>query len=197
RLVSVIDFIGALLPPAHFQTLQTSMPRFWYKEQHHTFSNIFKGYSMWFNHVIKVEKGTGNMIKAASLWKFVTRGAMVMCRDNQKGVDIVLPACPTGANLSRDSITAILIQVKNDASYQDSITKELFDAMDPVQVGLFSEYGMSRPVIRLVFALASKKAAIAFPTPPGHDHHHHDKFTSFDIWCVGLSEETFKLIGED
>ncbi|KAI0253589.1 hypothetical protein BJV78DRAFT_1193122 [Lactifluus subvellereus] len=43
------------------------------------------------------------------------RGAMIMCADNQYGVGIGLPACTrtrTG-NLSRDTVTAILIQIKN------------------------------------------------------------------------------------
>ncbi|KAH9953569.1 hypothetical protein BC827DRAFT_1379867 [Russula dissimulans] len=195
RSISVSDFMKALLPEAHFQTFQASYPVYWREGQHKPFHDIFRDYSMWFNHVIKVEKG--NMIKAESLWKFITRGAMVMCKDNQKGVDIVLPACHNQENLSRDSVTAILIQVKNDKDFQCNINKTLFDGMDPHQVGLFSDPQNSRPVIRLVFALASETAGVLFPASRERERRGVDEFTSFDIWCAGLSAATFRFISDD
>ena len=52
-----------------------------------------------------------------------------------------------------------------------------------------------------MFALASAnlKAGVLFPTPPQREHHHTNEFTSssFDIWCAGLSADTFGLIGDD
>ncbi|KAH9954174.1 hypothetical protein BC827DRAFT_1244139 [Russula dissimulans] len=196
RPISVSDFMKALLPEAHFQKLQASRPVCRREGQDETFCDIFRDYSMWFNHVIKVEKG--DMIRAESLWKFITRGAMVMCKDNQKGVDIVLPVCHTLEKLSRSSVTAILIQVKNDKDFQCNINNTLFDGMDPLRVGLFSAPQNSRPVIRLVFALASNKSCVAFPaTPIRREHHTFDDFTAFDIWCAGLSVETFKCIRGD
>ena len=66
-------------------------------------------YGMLFNHVIRVEDS--KMISADHLWKFVTRGAMVLLSNNQAYVDIVLPVCNTKQNISRDSMMAILIWV--------------------------------------------------------------------------------------
>lgn len=195
RLMSVSDFMEALLPAPHFNDLQNSTPTHWRKGENSKFRDIFRDYGMWFNHVIKVEKG--KTIKAENLWKFITRGAMVMCKDNQNGIDIVLPACLTQANISRNSVTAILIQVKNAEEFQDRINKTVFDAMDPLQVGLFTNDVNPRPVIRLVFALASTQAGVLFPHTPTRESCEGEKFTSFDIWCAGLSADTFRSIGDD
>lgn len=195
RSMSVSDFMAALLPKDHFEKLESSEPTFWCKNDDSTFRDIFRDYGMWFNHVIKIEKG--KMIHVDNLWKFITRGAMVMCRDNQNGVDIVLPACLLQENLSRDSVTAILIQVKNAEQFQGDIDKTLFDGMNPFRVGLFSRAGKSRPVIRIVFALASKEAGVTFPTARKRELHHADEFTSFDVWCAGLSADTFGCVGDD
>ena len=50
-----------------------------------------------------------------------------------------------------------------------------------------------KPVIRMVFALASPKPAIHFKHWPKKKHHF-DGFTTFDIWLAGLSDKTFKQI---
>jgi hypothetical protein len=140
------------------------------------------------------------MINIKSLWKFITRGAMVMCANNQRGVDIVLPVCDTNRNLSPHSVTAILIQVKNDKSFQHNITKALFDLMDPFDVGLFSRgdtvTSERLPVIRMVFALAAEQPGVSFRDIPER-RNHSEAFTAYDVWCAGLSPETFKDIGDD
>ena len=38
---------------------------------------------------------------------------MIVCAQNQKGVDIILLACVRTGNLFCDNVTAIFIQVKN------------------------------------------------------------------------------------
>jgi hypothetical protein len=83
---------------------------------------------MWFNHVIKVEEC--EMISVSNLWKFITRGAMILCSNIQAGIDIVVPVCDTKRKLSRRSVTAILIQVKNSKHYRKDIDKTLFGGMD-------------------------------------------------------------------
>ncbi len=150
---------------------------------------------MWFNHVIKIEDEA--MINTKLLWTFITRGAMIMCCHNQDGIDIVLPVCSTKGNLSRDSVTAILIQVKNAKRFGCSINKTIFDGMDPLSVGLFDE-GSQKPVIRMVFALASPQSGIRFPVKRNYPKTRSggaSEFTAFDIWCAGLS--SFKNIGDD
>jgi hypothetical protein len=113
-----------------------------------------------------------------------------MCATNRYGVDIVLPVCVRMGNISSNTVTAILIQVKNVECFGCNIDGMLFDSMDPFWVGLFSDSDDQslRPVIRVVFALASSKAGISFPTIRWHNHA--DWFTAFDIWCAGLSTDT-------
>ena len=116
-----------------------------------------------------------------------------MCVDNQLGIDIVLPVCMRDDKLSRRTVTAILIQVKNHKSFKCEVDKLLFDCMDPFRDGLFSEYDRPLPVIRMVFALGSENPGVVFP----EDRRHNDAFTAYDIWCAGLSSDTFRDIGSD
>lgn len=83
-----------------------------------------RDYAMWFNYIIRV--GTGEMINAEHLWKFITRGAMIVCPVNRGGIDIVLPVCVTKGTLSRDAVTAILIQVKTSDRFQCRIDNICF-----------------------------------------------------------------------
>jgi hypothetical protein len=195
RSVSVTNFMKALLPDDDYKVLQNSPPP---HSQHvndtRTFEEIFKGYEMWFNHVIRIRNT--DMINIRSLWKFITRGAMVMCANNQRGVDIVLPICDPSRNLSPRNVTAILVQVKNDRAFKKNIKTSLFGAMDPFEVDLFSDGDTPLPVIRMVFALASVEPGVSF-TPVPESRHCGERFTGYDIWCAGLSAKTFNGIDAD
>jgi hypothetical protein len=57
---------------------------------------------------------------------------MILCATNQEGIDIVLPVCHVTQNLGPDSVTAIVIQVKNAKGYKAKIQGNLFDAMDSI-----------------------------------------------------------------
>jgi hypothetical protein len=199
RWVPVDVFMEELLPPAKYDKLKESFPIFYRDGQKVKFSATFKDYGIWFNHVIKVEKG--KMFSVDHLWKFITRGAMILCSNNQEGVDIVIPICHTQQPLSRDSVTAILVQVKNSDTFQLPINKSLFDALDPIRLKLFPDPDKSnvvpKPVIRIVFALAAPEAGVNFPEPRGREHHRYDRFTAFDVWCAGLGDEAFKHIDAD
>jgi hypothetical protein len=199
RWVSVSAFMKALLPPTEYDTLLKCRPTFWRTREDKPFDETFQDYGMWFNHVIKIEDT--KMISADNLWKFVTRGAMVLLSNYQDGLDIVLPLCDTKQNLSRDSMTAILIQVKNAERFKKDIQESLFVAMSPFDLGVFPEEGTPttvtpKPVIRLVLALASPEAGVAFREEPERESDS-DTFTAFDIWLAGLSEATFGKIGDD
>jgi hypothetical protein len=193
REVSVNDFMQALLPVSAYERLKVAIPQVSQTNEPKTFSEVFKGYTTWFNHVIKVHKYA--MINTEHLWKFVTRGAMVLCADNQRGVDIVIPVCKKDARLSRRTVTAILVQVKNDTSFSNKIDPTLFHGMNPFNVGLFSKGDTPLPVIRMVFALASEIGGVVIPLPGSK--HHLCKFTAFDIWCAGVSEDAFRDISND
>jgi hypothetical protein len=196
RWVSVSEFMEALLPLDAYNNLQRSRPASWRKGEYRPFSETFRDCAVWFNHVIKIEKRA--MINTKLLWTFITRGAMIMCSHNQDGIDIVLPVCSTEGNLSRDSVTAIIIQVKNAEQFGCSIDKTIFDGMDPLRVGLFDKESQ-KPVIRMVFALASPRPGIIFPPRRKYPNTTRSggvgKFTAFNIWCAGLS--CFKNIGDD
>ncbi|KAI0248421.1 hypothetical protein BJV78DRAFT_1236581 [Lactifluus subvellereus] len=108
------------------------------------------------------------------------RGAMIMCANNQHGVDIVLPICNPSRKLSRHNVTAILIQVKNDKTFQHEIDKTLFDGMDPFRIGRFSDGDFPLPVIRMVFALGSDQPGVLFPAVLGR-RNHDGRFTAYDL----------------
>jgi hypothetical protein len=194
RAVSVTDFMRAFLPVPAYEKLKSAKPQYWRSGEDKPFFEAFEGYTTWFNHVIKVHDT--DMIKTEHLWKFMTRGAMVMCMDNQLGIDLVVPVCAWDDKLSRRSVTAILIQVKNDKSFKCRVDKLLFDCMNPFRIGLFSEDDRPLPVIRMVFALGSDKAGVVFPTVE-EGKLNIDAFTVYDIWCAGLSADTFRDIGSD
>ena len=193
RWVSVCDFIRALLPESSYDSLQSSLPIFWRVGEDRPFTETFENYAIWFNHVIRAEDR--QLINSKFLWTFITRGAMLSCPHNQEGVDIVLHICLKNETLSRDNVSAILIQVKNAQRFKCNIDKELFDRMDPFWVGLFNNGSSARPVIRMVFALASDEAGVLFPTQPIRGSAHVGNFTAFDIWCAGL--KSFKNIEGD
>jgi len=219
RWVSVVDFMKALLPPEKYNTLLQSVPTSWPMNHpgEKTFEAIFKDHGMWFNHIIKIEEK--EMISIDHLWKFVVRGAMILCATNQEGIDIVLPICHMTQNLGRDSVTAIIIQVKNAKDYKATLQGNLFDRMDPVvKSTIFSKLPEPdpkskltpaeppkkkkkktkpppvtvnpKPVIRMVFALASEEPAVVFKNRPSL--HHFDGLSTFDIWLAGYSNKTFR-----
>jgi len=222
RCVSVANFMEALLPASKYKTLLGSGPSSLPMDSDtaETFKEIFKDYGLWFNHVIKIENK--EMISIDHLWKFVTRGAMILCATGQEGIDIVLPVHHMRQNVGPNSVTAVVIRVENAERYTDAT---LFDAMDSVVKSLmFSSIGADsvpdtdseetsepaeppekqqktqadlKPVVRLVFSLAPPKPAVVFRTRPATQHHPDlRQLIAFDIWLAGLSCETFRQVQE-
>ncbi|KAA1471223.1 hypothetical protein DENSPDRAFT_99917 [Dentipellis sp. KUC8613] len=202
RVVSVVDFLCELgvgghaslsrMYPAKYRTLA---------DQNKRLEKAFEGADIWFNHLIKVYDF--DVINQEYLWMILSRGAAVICANNQRGVDIVIPILFKNNSLKKN-ISAILIQVKNDPSFTDTVRSSLFDGMSPFDVGLFSEdVAEPLPVIRMVFALASKKSAIHFHDTPLRTSSRLEEignggntraFTAYDIWFAGANHETFKVI---
>jgi hypothetical protein len=190
----VMDFMMALLPQEKYEMFIDAPPAYYQSEtQYASFGTTFGDSKMWFNHVIRLDKG--EMVHISQLWKFVSRGAMIICPPGHYGIDIVLPICYRGSKLERGNTTAILIQVKNAKEFGKNISGNLFPRMDPFDVGLFSEGDQPLPIIRMVFALGSDKCGIAIAPQPesGHD----GDFTAYDIWCAGMSTETFACVLDD
>jgi hypothetical protein len=196
KWVYVCEFLKSLLGPSAETDAYTPSVAI-SDDGSQTLFTTFKRARMWFNHVLKIRND--DLINVQYLWKFISRGAMILCANNQRGVDIVLPICYSGDGLSRDNVTAILIQVKNDTSFGGNIHGYLFDAMDPFTVGLFNKRSRPRPIIRMVFALASKTSVVKPDISPRSSPrtNKHGNFTSYDIWCAGTSRETFPIMGAD
>lgn len=67
----------------------------------HTIYRHIWDYVLWFNHVIKTEKG--KMINSEHLWRFITRDTRIMCNI---GCPYVLPACVRTETLSCGTVIA-------------------------------------------------------------------------------------------
>jgi hypothetical protein len=108
---------------------------------------------------------------------------MIICAHNQAGIDIIIPLCLKMERLLPQTVSAILIQVKNVSRYGDKVKADLFEKVCPFKLGVFDKNATPRPIIRLVFALASQESEVHFR----HVDKTCDEFTAFNIWCVGLS----------
>jgi len=192
--VFIRDFMKALLPPDNYNVLMATLPACHPDNQSAPFGTTFNDAKIWFNHVIRVDRG--EMIHVRHLWKFVSRGAMIICPPGHHGIDIVLPVCFKGNALSRNNMTAILIQVKSDKHHPEDHSRNAFEHMNPFDVGLFSEEDAPLPVIRMVFALGSDASGVTFPAAQEKSDLA-GSFTSYDVWLAGLSPGTFACIGDD
>lgn len=161
RRVSVDAFMKELLPPSKYQALLESLPTFWRDGERITFVEAFRGYGIWCNHVIRVDDK--KTLSTDNLWKFITRGEMALCSTHQEGVGIVVPVCDTERKLSRNTMTAIIVQAKNSGEYGLEIDETLVDRMSPIKLGLFPDDVTPKPVMRIIFALASREAGVTFP----------------------------------
>ena len=57
--------------------------------------------------------------------------------------------------------------MKNAGKYKLDIDKSLVDGIGPIKLGLFPDDVTPKPVIRIVFTLASREAGIPFPEHVG------------------------------
>ncbi len=200
RWVRVIDFMQKLVACPE---LRTGLPRYAQEGKAQLqFQEAFKESRIWMNHVLKVRHK--DLMNVKYLWRFVSRGAMVLCANGQQAVDIVIPVVHSGSLLSRDKMTAILIQVKNDKNIVN-LRGHLFDDMNRFVTNFFRSTVRQTvrepppPIIRMVFSLASVKGGTEYRKPPTRvsPRKGPDKFTEYDIWCSGLDTDTFPLIRDD
>jgi hypothetical protein len=192
RLVSVGGFMKSLLGTS--ARIKSALPSFVCDgEGKKSLAKTFKHSHIWFNHILKVHNT--DLINVQYLWRFITRGAMILCANSQRGVDLVIPIYYSGNKLSHQTVTAILIQVKNDMRFGENAHGHLFDGMDPFFIKLFDKAPL--PIICMVFALASKVPTVKYVPGPSHLHKDEHSFTSYDIWCARIFPETFPFIKSD
>ena len=103
RWISVSGFMKALLSEVKFKELENSLPTAYRAEDDKPFGETFEDFVMWFNHVIRIMDH--DTIKSKHLWTYIMRGVVVVCTDNQYGVDIILPLCLKTGNLSGNSMS--------------------------------------------------------------------------------------------
>ncbi|KAI0316923.1 hypothetical protein OF83DRAFT_1124096 [Amylostereum chailletii] len=188
RVIKVAEFLVALLKTDVLDNLPARYAEDQVDDRDKPLRDAFQEGYIWFNHFVKVHDL--DVLSEEYLVRLIVRGAAAICANNQRGADIIIPVL-FGTVLHPDSVSAIIVQVKNDGSYTTTIKEYLFKAMDPFHVGVFSESGGShfktRPIIRMVFALASSKSGISAPASESVPAN----FTAYDIWCAGASHKTF------
>lgn len=90
------------------------------------------------------------------------------------------------------------IQLKNDQIFDDEVSDPLFRSMGPFLIGMFDDGDTPRPVIRIVFALASERPIVKFVSRGSSvESDQSSDFAAYGIWCAGLSPEAFPLVGGD
>jgi hypothetical protein len=200
RIVTMLEFIDALVPPKSQLDVRRMKPHYWSEAdlQEKSLESAFTKAHIYFNHFIKVHDF--KMVQRKYLWRLICRGAAVICANNQRGVDIIIPVL-MGTVLHPKFVTAIFVQVKNDRSYTNKVVDSLFTAMDPCEVKLFTEKAKPPPprppVLRIVLALASEKSAVkgpTFGTRSSSRIKNTSDFTAYDLWIAGVSSESFGVI---
>lgn len=181
---SVADFFGNLFR----RKLTGDLPSKVHPSHEGTvFGTLFANAKMNFNHFVKVHEFAA--IKSKFLVGVVARAAAILCANNHKGIDGLVPFTYYDTRLQRMNIGVFIWQSKNDPSYTSTPQHHLFDAMNPFELGVISAPNPNDPpipIIRVVFALAAK-------TNPSLTLVRYEdsssNFTTFDYWCSGISSE--------
>ena len=206
-VVKLVDFMKQLLGDNWSSNVATSMPsRLKPDEEAKKFEETFKDAVVYFNQFYKVY-GKG-VINRRVLWMAVARGTAIMCMDNQPGVDLIVPFLMRDEEVGRELVSAILIQVKNDASYGSTPHQDLFISMNPHFINVFDrDETETPPIVRMVFALASPKPGVKVTGLPSRRQaprkvapkkaSRSPAFTSYDVWCARASRDTFPVISSD
>jgi hypothetical protein len=139
---------------------------------------------MHFNHVVKLHDFKS--IDKESLLFLMTRGAGVLCANNQQSIDTVNIFLTSGTKLDIDNIGIMLCQIKNNSDYTDKCQPELFDSMDPYHLKILKQKDKPVPIIKIVFALAAKTASLqVIRRKPSSEYN----AVVYEIWSSGLSAE--------
>jgi len=206
-IISVPNFIQELLnssaddlhsKPALAQTL---------KEANQTLQDTFCQSKIYFNHFIKF--CDTRIINRKYFLRLIAHGAAGLgCTDFQYGLDIVIPFLYWNSLLQQENVSAFIIQVKNNQTFQVNPCDWVFELMNPYHIGFLDKSKTTPvPIIRMVFTLASTTPAVVMLQPPKRmqpprDAVHQsklwfDKFTTSDIWCAMASHKTFLPIKDD
>jgi len=174
-----------------------------------TFAATFANSRIYVTHFIKVYDY--KVVSVEFLAKCATRGVAIVCADNQPAVDVIFPiVINKDKPITKENVTALLKQSKNDVRFSTKVLPSIFHAMDPYALGVFDKSTENPPpVIRMVYALASRKSGVCVVKPPQRKlpprvvkqkvvpKKKKYAYTSFDIWCAQASSSTFRAIQTD
>ncbi|KIJ58757.1 hypothetical protein HYDPIDRAFT_33872 [Hydnomerulius pinastri MD-312] len=152
---------------------------------------VFANSVVYFNHFVKVHQY--KLVHINYLMCMMVRGAAMLCVTDQPGIDGILPFLLDGDTIKPSNIGVVLWQVKNDSSFKDDPDLDLFDAMDPYRIGIFTSE-TKVPIIRIVFALASKKPCLKTVKCAGAKKL---PFVTYDFWVAGLDKNILAPTGEE
>jgi hypothetical protein len=203
-IVNATSYFEALFGSNHYNnTIRDSFPSTLAHEDHNkTFAETFKEARLYITHFIKVYDYES--LSAEFLLKCIVRGVAIVCADNQRGIDMVLPMLYKDSVLKIENITCIVKQSKNDPAFSTKPQRYLYDAMNPITLRIFNKSTTPPPVVRMVYALAARESVVCVSMPsarkqPSGKVKQEPKFrrhsyTSFDIWCGQATPKTFKTI---
>jgi len=142
-----------------------------------------------FNHYVKVH--VYGVIDAEYLLLLSSRGAGILCANNQYAIDGINPFLRDGTKLGLDNLGLILWQSKNDSSFTATPQPALFAAMDVYKLRILKEGDAAVPVIKIVFALAARTPSLTVvKCPPSINYN----AVVYEIWCAGISPEILNAV---
>jgi hypothetical protein len=162
-----------------------------------TFAATFANSRIYVTHFIKVYDY--NVLSVEFLAMCAARGVAIVCADYQRAVDVVIPiVIDKDKPLTKENVTALLLQSKNDADYTTNVFPSLFHIMDPYALGIFdraskkSGVSVVKPPARKVLRRAAKVKAAKEQAAKSKINKY--AYSSFDIWCAQASSSTFRAI---
>ncbi|EKM57307.1 uncharacterized protein PHACADRAFT_27981 [Phanerochaete carnosa HHB-10118-sp] len=192
QIWSLLSFLEMLLHGDDYKTVLDFLPSHSREGKIKSFWNMFGDSCVYVNHCIRV-RDSGTISQEAILY------AIIIYTDSC-GVDLLIPVTFWGTTLCPDNITAVLIQVKTNLHFAHNVQMPVFDVMDSVRIGLFTDTANILLVICMVFVLGSVQPVVhvpahtTLPAPMLPAHTNHDAYTTFDIWCAGCCNKSFKVI---
>ncbi len=116
---------------------------------------------MHFNHFIKPYKR--KIVSRQYLVRFMARGAAALGANCQPGFDAVYPYLYKALDLDEEKLGFVIVQVKNDSSFNRTNIDEVFQKMDPFECGLLDKSKtdvLTIPIIRILFLLSSRTVGV-------------------------------------
>ncbi len=120
------------------------------------FEDVFKEEHMHFNHFIKPYKR--KIVSHQYLVHFMARGMAALSANCQPGFDAVYLYLYKALDLDEEKLGFVIVQVKNDSSFNWTNINEVFRKMDPFECGLLDKSKtdvLTIPIICILFLLSS------------------------------------------